>query len=91
MKGYFKNNNNNNVSTPYFTSKQLGTIVDIFIGSIYVRDLKFNIPVRRRVILVASAEGLLHVFDQRYHHRDGNKKKKKKKYTLGRRIKEIRI
>ena len=29
-------------------------------------DRKFNIPVRRRVVLVASAEGLLHVFDQRW-------------------------
>ena len=52
--------------TPLFSARQLGTIVDICIGSIYVLDRKFNIPVRRRVVLVASAEGLLHVFDQRW-------------------------
>ena len=52
--------------TPLFSAHQLGTIVDICIGSIYVLDRKFNIPVRRRVVLVASAEGLLHVFDQRW-------------------------
>ena len=52
--------------TPLFSAHKLGTIVDICIGSIYVIDRKFNIPVRRRVVLVASAEGLLHVFDQRW-------------------------